>query len=105
MVNCSSSSVGIYYRETEFKPIDSHPILFKFNVPNIREHSCVYVLSKQVYAQIRHDVWDAKRVDQQGSSGTGLESSRQTETFEDFIEEAPPLGCASVNQKERFSEF
>lgn len=102
MVNCSSSSVGIYYRETEYKPIDT---IFKFNVPSIREHSCVYMLSRQVYAQIRHDVWDAKRMDQQGSNETVLESSCQTETFEDFIEEAPPLGCASVNQKERFSEF
>lgn len=105
MVNYSSSSAGIYNRDTKFKPIDSHPILFKLNVPSIRERSCVYMLSKQIYAQIRHDVWDTKCMDQQGSNGTVLENSCQTEIFENFIEEALLLCCASVNQKESFAEF
>lgn len=65
----------------------------------------VCILSKQIYAQIRHDVRDAKCVVQQGGDRTVLESACQTLKFEDFIEEALPLGCASVNQKERFGAF
>lgn len=107
MVNCTSSSTGVYYRWSIVVQIQLVSTIEtqSSNQANIRECSCVCMLSKQIYAQIRHDVWDTKRMDQQGSNGTVLENSRQTETFEDFIEEALLLGCVSVNQKERFAEF